>query len=92
VAHGFPAVDPGAEIDPLEAEFRLQDPHSVLPGSEDRWQVGDDIFSTSVTVKYRLKNGDEVELRALAEKGNRSAPLSCGWTQVVAHLARMTAP
>jgi hypothetical protein len=30
VAHGFPAVDPAAEIDPLEAEFRL---HSVTAGA-----------------------------------------------------------
>jgi hypothetical protein len=36
-----------------------------------------------VTIRYRLTNGDQVELHALAEKGNRSAPLSCGWTQVV---------
>ena len=59
-------------------------PHdSIAAHSEDRWLVGDNFFSTLVIVRYQLSNGDEVELHVLAEKGNRSAPLSCAWTRVV---------
>jgi hypothetical protein len=60
-----------------------QDPTGIPAKSQHTWQVGDNLFSTDVTIRYRLDNGDQVELHALAEKGNRSAPLSCGWTTVV---------
>jgi hypothetical protein len=60
-----------------------QDPTGVPAGTDHIWMVGDNLFSTDVTIRYRLDNGDQVELHALAEKGNRSAPLSCGWTTVV---------
>jgi hypothetical protein len=61
-----------------------QAPHdSIAANSEDQWLVGDNLFSTFVIIRYRLANGDEVELHVYAEKGNRSAPLSCAWTQVV---------
>jgi hypothetical protein len=61
-----------------------QAPSDTVPSnSEDRWLIGDNLFSTFVTIRYRLTNGDEVEFHAFAEKGNRSAPLSCAWTRVV---------
>ena len=69
-----------------------QAPHdSIAPNSEDQWAVGDNLFSTCVTIRYRLTNGDEVELHVYAEKGNLSAPLSCAWTQVVSSPLRLTA-
>lgn len=58
-------------------------PRSIQPGSKDRWQIGDNFFSTSVTIRYRLTNGDVIELHGFVEKGNHSSSLDCGWTTVV---------
>jgi hypothetical protein len=60
-----------------------QHPGSVQPHSAGHWKVGDIIFGTEVKIRYRLTNGDQVELYVFVYPGNRSAPLSCGWTQVV---------
>jgi hypothetical protein len=60
-----------------------QHPGSVQPHSAGHWKVGDILFGTEVKIRYRLTNGDQVELYVFVYPGNRSAPLSCGWTQVV---------
>jgi hypothetical protein len=60
-----------------------QHPGSVQPRSAGHWRVGDILFGTEAKIRYRLTNGDEVELYVFVYPGNRNAPLSCGWTQVV---------
>lgn len=60
-----------------------QHPGSVQPHSSGHWKVGDVLFGTSVKIRYRLTNGDEVELNVFVYPGERNPTLSCGWTQVV---------
>ena len=60
-----------------------QDPGSVQPGATSHWKVGDILFGTSAVIRYRLTNGDEVQLTAFVYPGERNPSLACGWTQVV---------
>jgi hypothetical protein len=58
-------------------------PGSIQPGTMSRWKVGDFLFGTSAEIRYRLTNGDEVELTVFVYPGERNPSLACGWTQVV---------
>jgi hypothetical protein len=58
-----------------------QHPGSVQPHSSGHWKVGDNFFGTSVKIRYRLTNGDEVELNVVVTRLEET--LTCGWTQVV---------
>lgn len=60
---------------------------SPKPGTQDHWKFGDGFFATTVKVRYRLTNGDQVEVNASTYPayflGAASPTLSCGWTEVV---------
>jgi hypothetical protein len=58
-------------------------PGSVQPGKAGHWRVGDVLFGTSAEIRYRLTNGDEVELIVFVYPGERNPALACGWTRVV---------
>lgn len=58
-------------------------PGSVLPGATGHWKVGDALFGSSAEVRYRLENGDEVQLTTFVYPGERNPSLACGWTIVV---------
>jgi hypothetical protein len=60
-----------------------ESPGSIKPGATGHWKVGDALFGTSAEVRYRLENGDEVELTVFVYPGERNPSLSCGWTRVV---------
>jgi hypothetical protein len=58
-------------------------PGSVKPGAVGHWRVGDFLFGTSAEVRYRLTNGDEVQLVVFVYPGERNPSLGCGWTRLV---------
>jgi hypothetical protein len=58
-------------------------PSGVGPRMSGRWKVGDVLFGTSAKIRYRLTNGDEVELTVFVYPGERNPSLACGWTIVV---------
>jgi hypothetical protein len=60
-----------------------ESPGSVKPGAAGHWKVADFLFGTSAKVRYRLENGDEVELTVFVYPGERNPSLGCGWTIVV---------